>query len=199
MNTDKKVCGNPNCKYSKPGELMDIKSFYKANNRCDGYDSYCKGCRVEKNRACVIKDVTRAANWDFGSRGHREKGVERQHGKKFAWQKEDDRIMKDRKVDKRNRLRTKEERHRLSKALIGNINAKGKRRTIKRLQTPEEKYKKKIAMLKFWNKRRRLEGRPERPIRGITARKAAAPRVFDYNTNTWRNNLDSGRIDGERI
>ncbi len=193
---DKKACCNPNCNYSKPGELLDIKSFFKASRRSDGLDNYCKGCRIDKNRESFLRDPERVSRWHFGTRGHRPETIEKQHGKKYAWQKADNAAMRTRKVDRRRRLRTEEERKKLSKALKGNANAAGAHHPT-REQSPEEKYKRKLAMLSYHSKKRRREGKVTRAVKGIGPRQKAVPRVFDYKTGKWRKDPGTRRVNGE--
>ena len=196
-----KACCNPNCKYSDPpGALLDEHSFYKAKKNWDGLDTYCKHCRADKNIECRERNPERVSNWAFGTRGRRPATIEKaKNPRKFGWQKEDDAAMAKRVVDKRHRRRTEVERKKISRALKGNSNAVGNKGNSGRVMSAEAKQAKRLAMLEYHSKKRRREGKVARTVSVPRKSKVAAPRVFDYKTNTWVNDPGTRRTGSERI
>lgn len=186
----KKACCNPACPHSKfAGELLEETSFYRAAKNGDGLDKYCKGCRTDKNLECRQKNPDRVASWNWGSRSRRPESVDRRAGKRFyPWQKADNAAMRTRKVDRRHRIRTEEERRALSDSLKGNTNAAGNAGNGGRKMSDATRNKQSIARAEYWRKKKGISDTgAKRPRRGTPVRKVAPPRVFDYKTGTWAN------------
>lgn len=183
---DKKACANQSCPYSpKPGALLDYKSFYHATKNLDGLDSYCKGCRQDKNRQTIMNDPQRVERWGFGTRGRRDNLFKKAGRlKHYDWMDKDK--IEEHKYDKRRKRKTESQRQKIAEALKGNKHAIGNKSNTGRKMSEDSNLKRSIAMRRWILKNKKSkEYKPLRWTQSRAINGLVEARVWDNKTRKW--------------